>query len=222
MPGNFSQLSYLCVDSPLQNKNNTPNCLSSWFESNLCNRSQYVVYNNNSIIIIHPIFTHNNDLTHSSKNIITIICDKFTSTNRRLQLYLAVKWKSFRTSHGPCLLPTESVKKKKKKKKKISGNNFPGIASQFAMYFQPFATHLFSWIAIAAMQAKRTFIYTDRQSTNYIHPRRSDIRSIYPRQAWLGQAGQHWALSVLQSLFNREATHTYIAHYRRWVSTVTF
>ena len=23
----------------------------------------------------------------------------------------------------------------------VPGNNFPGIASQFAMYFQPFATH---------------------------------------------------------------------------------
>ena len=33
-----------------------------------------------------------NDLTHSSKNdIVTIICDKLTSTNQHLQLHLAVK-----------------------------------------------------------------------------------------------------------------------------------
>ena len=48
MPGNVSQLSNQCVDSPLGNYNNTEICLSSWFESNLSNRSQYVVYNNNS------------------------------------------------------------------------------------------------------------------------------------------------------------------------------
>ena len=48
MPGNVSQLSYQCVDSPLGNYNNTQTCLSSWFESNLSNRSQNVVYNNNS------------------------------------------------------------------------------------------------------------------------------------------------------------------------------
>ena len=50
MPGNVSQLSNQCVDSPLGNYNNTKICLSSWFESNLSNRSQYVVYNNNSSI----------------------------------------------------------------------------------------------------------------------------------------------------------------------------
>ena len=50
MPGNVSQLSNQCVDSPLGNYNNTQICLSSWFESNLSNRSQYVVYNNNSSI----------------------------------------------------------------------------------------------------------------------------------------------------------------------------
>ena len=50
MPGNVSQLSNQCVDSPLGNYNNTQFCLSSWFESNLSNRSQYVVYNNNSSI----------------------------------------------------------------------------------------------------------------------------------------------------------------------------
>ena len=48
MPGNVSQLNNQCVDSPLGNYNNTKICLSSWFESNLSNRSQYVVYNNNS------------------------------------------------------------------------------------------------------------------------------------------------------------------------------
>ena len=48
MPGNVSQLSNQCVDSPLGNYNNTKICLSSWFESNLSNISQYVVYNNNS------------------------------------------------------------------------------------------------------------------------------------------------------------------------------
>ena len=47
MAGNVSQLSNQCVDSPLGNYN-TQICLSSWFESNLSNRSQYVVYNNNS------------------------------------------------------------------------------------------------------------------------------------------------------------------------------
>ena len=50
MLGNVSQLSNQCVDSPLGNYNNTKICLSSWFESNLSNRSQYVVYNNNSSI----------------------------------------------------------------------------------------------------------------------------------------------------------------------------
>ena len=50
MPGNVSQLSNQCVDLPLGNYNNTQICLSSWFESNLSNRSQYVVYNNNSSI----------------------------------------------------------------------------------------------------------------------------------------------------------------------------
>ena len=102
MPGNVSQLSNQCVDSPLGNYNNTKICLSSWFESNLSHRSQYVVYNNNSSIffyitngvpqlgsILGPstllFLIHINDLTHSSKNdIVTIICDKFTSTNQRL------------------------------------------------------------------------------------------------------------------------------------------
>ena len=51
MPGNVSQLSNQCVGSPLGNYNNTKICLSSWFESNLSNRSQYVVYNNNSSIV---------------------------------------------------------------------------------------------------------------------------------------------------------------------------
>ena len=110
MPGNVSQISNQCVDSPLGNYNNTQICLSSWFESNLSNRSQYVpvVYNNNSskkksitngvpqgsilgtctLLFLFYI----NDLTHSSKNdIVTIICDKFTSTNQHLQLDLDVK-----------------------------------------------------------------------------------------------------------------------------------
>ena len=113
MPGNVTQLSNQCVDSPLGNYNNTQICLSSWFDSNLSNRSRYVVYNNNS----SNIFFYNkwcttrcttgtictllfliyiNDLTHSSKNdIVTIICDKFTSTNQHLQLHLDVKWRSF-------------------------------------------------------------------------------------------------------------------------------
>ena len=113
MPGNVSQLSNQCVDSPLGNYNNTQICLSSWFESNLSNRSQYVVYNNNSSkkifynkwcttrCTIGTIGTllfwiYINDLTHSSKNdIVTIICEKFTSTNQRLQLHLDVKWRSF-------------------------------------------------------------------------------------------------------------------------------
>ena len=106
MPGNVSQLSNQCVDSPLGNYNNTQICLSSWFESNLSNRSQYVVYNNNSsnlfsitngvpqgsILGTLLFLIYINDLTHSSKNdIVTIICDKFTSTNQRLQLHLDVK-----------------------------------------------------------------------------------------------------------------------------------
>ena len=53
MPGNVSQLSNQCVDSPLGNYNKTQICLSSWFESNLSHRSQYVVYNNNSSIFFY-------------------------------------------------------------------------------------------------------------------------------------------------------------------------
>ena len=53
MPGNVSQLSNQCVDPPLGNYNNTKICLSSWSENNLSNRSQYVVYNNNSSIFFY-------------------------------------------------------------------------------------------------------------------------------------------------------------------------
>ena len=107
---------------------------------------QYVVYNNNSSIVFS--ITHGvpqgsilgtllfliyifNDLTHSSKNdIVTIICDKFTSTNWRLQLHLDVKWRSF----------LALVFSKKQKQKQFFFFSFfsspppPPIGVRFALY----------------------------------------------------------------------------------------
>ena len=41
-----------------------------------------------------------------------------------------------------------------------TGNNFPGIASQFAMHFQPFATHVFFMNrSFSAMQTE-TYMFT--------------------------------------------------------------